>query len=293
MAASPDLHFRDAVFTHRRHGPLVRGELDPARHVLRVAIGEVRADDQRLLVPGLQPRRGRKDLEPGHGRIPVGRRRGAGGDPLRDHAIFRRAGRETLTAAVRDGEGRLQKHEASGRLDLVDAARRGLARQGQVVEIRIVSAQRQLESVLARQRAMARARVAPGARENGHDVVTECQRIGRGCPLDLDDRRRRHLPGARGDDGAAVADRRDDAGGVYSGDVRIGGRERRRGGAVTGVGGAGARLHDELLPAALPAQDNGVRKDGKVAGPVARVRLGRAERAGQHDDGGRSQQRAR
>ena len=114
---------------------------------------------------------------------------------------------------------------------------------------------------------MARARVAPGAREHGHDVVTECRRIGRGCPLDLDDRRRRYLPVARGDDGPAVADRRDDAGGVHGGDVRVGGRERRRAGAITRVRGAGARLHDELLTAALPAQDNGFRKDGEAAVP--------------------------
>ena len=140
---------------------------------------------------------------------------------------------------------------------------------------------------------MARARVAPGAREHGHDVITECGRIGRGCPLDLDDRRRRYLSGSRGDDGAAVAHRRDDAGGVHGGDVRVGRRERRRACAITSVRGAGTRLDDELLTAALPAQDNGVRKDSEAAGRVCSAGLGRARPARQQEDDGAREQPAR
>ena len=168
------------------HRPLVGRELHPARDVLGVAVREVRADQQRLLGADGEPRRRGKHFEARHRGIALRRRRRAGGDPVREHVILGRARREALAAAVRDRQRRFQQHQAGRRIDPVDAPRPRLPGQRQVVELGVVSAQRQLEPVLSGQRAVAGTRVAAGLREHRDDVIAEAHGVRCRRALDLD-----------------------------------------------------------------------------------------------------------
>ena len=171
------IHGHGAPLIDAGHRALVGRELHPARDILGVAVREVRADQERLLGADGQPRGRGKHFEARHRRIALRRRRRAGRDPVGNHVILGRARREALAAAVRDGQRRLQQHQAGRRIDLVDAPRARLPRQRQVVELGVVAPQRQLEPVLSGRRAVAGAGVAAGLREHGHDVIAEAHGV--------------------------------------------------------------------------------------------------------------------
>ena len=91
----------------------VLAELGPVRHVLDAAVGIGRLDEDLLRLAGLQPDGGR--VGPSSERISGSAADGAGhpgGDPLGDHAVFERVGREPDSAAVLDGARRLEQEQA-------------------------------------------------------------------------------------------------------------------------------------------------------------------------------------
>ena len=98
------------------------------------------------------------------------------------------------------GLGRLQQDQALGRLDLVDAATTGLPRDRVVVGRRVVAAERQPEAVLPGGRAVARARIAAGLRQDRDDLIAKRDRgTAEGAS------RRATPPDARGATGEAAA----------------------------------------------------------------------------------------
>src|SRR5262245_23399911 len=74
---------------------------------------------------------------------------------------------------MRDSTGRLEQQEALARLESVDSSARRLARDACVVLVGVMAEQRQPEAALAGERAVARAAVAAGAREDGRHLGGE------------------------------------------------------------------------------------------------------------------------
>ena len=77
-----------------------------------------------------------------------------------------------------DGHSRFEQDETSGRLQLFGATRQRLVRQGVVISLRIVTAQRQLETVFTGRSAMTRPRIAPHLRHHRQHVIAETPREG-------------------------------------------------------------------------------------------------------------------
>ena len=141
---------------------------------------------------------------------------------------------------------RLEQHETFVRLDLVDAPAERLPRQNEVVGLRIVAAQRQLQPALAGQGAVTGAGVAADPRHHRNDVVAETPVNGFLGANHLDLRRRLLAVHRRGDRGFAVAGRAHRAA-FNDGDGRIGGGEGRLRGLVAGDGAAFFRRDEQAL----------------------------------------------
>ena len=167
------VHLHAAGIVHRRHAFIARSVAHPARHVAHTPVGILGAHHDLLLRAGFQGGQGREDFEARHRGIAVGWTWRARRDPFRDHAVFERIGGEPLAAAVRDRECGLQQHQAVRRLRKRNAPPDRLPRQRGVILFGIVAAQRELESVLARRRAMARSRIAAHFAHHGDDIVAK------------------------------------------------------------------------------------------------------------------------
>src|SRR5207245_1749743 len=72
------------------------------------------------------------------------------------------------------------QHQAFLGLDGVDAARQGIPRQREIINVRVLPAQGKLEPALAVLVAMTRAGVAPRFGENRHDIVAK-RHLGSKC----------------------------------------------------------------------------------------------------------------
>src|ERR1700677_3807727 len=81
-------------------------------------------------------------------------------EPSSNHLVFRRADIEAPPAAVWNRERWFQQHQASGRFDWIGTPAKRLVSERVIVRTRIVAAQRELEAILPRSRAMAWTRVA-------------------------------------------------------------------------------------------------------------------------------------
>ena len=99
-------------------------------------------------------------------------------DPVIDGLVVLRVRFEAKTAAVRDLLRRFGEHQAARRLGAIEAAAGEIVEQRFVIELRIVAAQRELETVLPLGRAVAGARCAADFIEDRRDVAQE-GRIGR------------------------------------------------------------------------------------------------------------------
>ena len=100
----------------------------------------------------------------------------AGGDPAAQDAVLAGADVEALAALVGDGGRRLEEDEAVFGMEAVGTAGELIARQDGEVEIGILAAERELETVLAVLVAVAGALIAAAARQHGHDLVAEADR---------------------------------------------------------------------------------------------------------------------
>ena len=135
------VHFDVAEIVNGGYAFIAGAVADPARDVAETAVGILGADDELLLGAGFERGGGGEDFDSGDGGIGVGGAGGAGGDPFRDDAVFGRIGGETLAAAVGDGEGGLEQHQAMGGVGEGDAAAQGLAGEGVVVFVGVVTAE--------------------------------------------------------------------------------------------------------------------------------------------------------
>jgi hypothetical protein len=90
----------------------------------------------------------------------------AGGDPLREHRVLARVGREADAALVGHRARGLEEEQAAARILEVDAPAQRVARHDRVVAVVVVPAERELEAALAGGRAVAG---AAGAAEAGED----------------------------------------------------------------------------------------------------------------------------
>ncbi len=169
-----------AVSIDRGHEVLAAVVLGPASDVAHAAVGIGGADGELQGVPGLERGPRGLDLEAGNPGIVLARPHGPRGDPVGKDAIFRRAGIQFLTAAVRQGQGWLEQEQTADRMLAVDAPAQSLAREDEVIGFWIVTAQRQFQAALARQGPMARTRVAADPRQDGDDLVGEAYRLCRG-----------------------------------------------------------------------------------------------------------------
>ena len=167
------LHLDEAGVADLGHRLVAGGVAGPPRHVLHGPVREARLHRELQLVAfGEHAARGR-DLHAADARVRLGGGRHAGGDPGRDHPVLGRAHLEAAPAHVGDRTGGLEKDEAPRRLQRVGAPAGGLARQRHVVGLGVVTAQRQLEAVLARGGSVTGAGVASHLGHHGDDVVAE------------------------------------------------------------------------------------------------------------------------
>jgi hypothetical protein len=98
----------------------------------------------------------------GEGRDVAVIRSGAGGDPLPENRVFERRGTEAEAAAMGDLLGGFLDKQATMGLSEVDSPSRQLADEGDVVRVRVVATERELESSFAGGIAMTSAGVASG-----------------------------------------------------------------------------------------------------------------------------------
>ena len=94
-------------------------------------------------------------------------------DPLDNRIEGVRALFKAKTAFVRHAHRRLGQHQASGGHRSVEAPAGDFKQQGAIVELGVVAAQGQFETVLALSRAVARPGSASGVVEHGHHVTQE------------------------------------------------------------------------------------------------------------------------
>src|SRR5207245_10826595 len=95
---------------------------------------------------------------------------------------------------------RLEQDQAVLRLDGVDAARQRIARQREIINVRVLPAQGKLEPALAVFVAMTRASVAAGLGEHRHDIVAKGNlswEFRLRSSRTADQRQKRHTAGAR------------------------------------------------------------------------------------------------
>ena len=126
------------------------------------------------------------------------------GYPLQNVLLVPLVG-QYITALMGNGLGRLGYHQALGGRGAVDPAAGNFIKQGGVVELRVISAQRQLEAVLALGRTVAGARRASDLVENRHDVAHKRQRSLLAHVMDRHADLGRMSPGADVDLGLALA----------------------------------------------------------------------------------------
>ena len=102
--------------------------------------------------------------------------RHSGRQPASQDFVVLRALFETQSALVRNLRGRLQQDQALLRRERVEPAGKKIMSQGNVVKLRILSAQREFESAFSILVAMTGARVAARLGEHGHHLVAEGDR---------------------------------------------------------------------------------------------------------------------
>ena len=191
VALIPDGHRGFAVAVHGHVAVIVDGGyafvaaviLGPARHVL--------AHDRRKITQSQSTAARRRDagkpraaaLDRRHARV---RFPGAGIPCAIQPEIILYSGelgRETPSAAVRNRQRGLQQDQTLRRFHPLGPARQRLVSECVVIGFRIVAPQRQLESVFARGRAVARSGVAAHFGHHGQDVVAKAPGQDRGVTL--------------------------------------------------------------------------------------------------------------
>jgi hypothetical protein len=102
-------------------------------------------------------------------------------DPTFDDFVVSRILLEAQAAAMGYLLRGLSQHQAARRFGAIEPAAGEIVEQGLVVELRVVAAQRQLESVLAFGRAVARTRRAARLVQNGRDIAQKRDGFGGAC----------------------------------------------------------------------------------------------------------------
>src|SRR5579885_1656594 len=112
-------------------------------------------------------------LEVHNARIGRLRRRHACRNPSLNNLIFRRSDWESLAAAMRDGERRLEQNKTLGRLQTVRSEPNGLVGKRIVIDDGIVAAQGQFESIFPSGGAMTWTGVAAHLGHHGQNMITK------------------------------------------------------------------------------------------------------------------------
>ena len=205
-----------------RDGGVGRAVSGQARHVAGRPVGETCPDDELLLASGIleYASRGRHDQPHQRGRV-----RGVGSDtrghPVAEDSVTDVVGPHAPAPLVGGYAGPLQEDQARLGLERIGAPGAVLAGQGLEVEGRIVAAQTEPESVLARGRAVAGPLVAARLGQRGQNLVLELDGMRLPGVADLDHRLHLARPEAYADLGLAVAARLDPASGMDGQDRRV------------------------------------------------------------------------
>ena len=166
----------DARRRDRRGRFVARNERRQRRDVAIGAVGVARTHHHAVRVAGFEHEFRRHHLDGGDagdfGRIGVR----ALLQPAQQRRVEFAVGLEPLAAGVRDRARRLAQEQAFLGNGEVHPPARLLAREAEVVAVRIEAEEREAEPVLAARSAVARAGVAAGAREDGHHVEAETGR---------------------------------------------------------------------------------------------------------------------
>ena len=128
-----------SIIVHVDDRLIGRGVLHMPRHVLDVAVGEMRAHDELLF--GARREFGQRglDFEALNARVVRLRHRSALRDPIDQRPPFRRIDLEPLAALVRHGVRRLEQDQRARRIGWRNPPPKGAARQRQVIAIVIVT----------------------------------------------------------------------------------------------------------------------------------------------------------
>jgi hypothetical protein len=103
------------------------------------------------------------------------------GDPIPQRGVLPRVLAESDSALVGDLAGCLLEQETFVRMFGVDPPAEVVPGQGGVVLVRVEPEERQSKPVPPLERPVARPGVAPGLRQDAHDVAFEIDRLGRPC----------------------------------------------------------------------------------------------------------------
>src|SRR5205823_6368766 len=152
---------------------VVRTEIAQRSDLGLSAVSEVGDDFQAYLVAGvLDDDLRRLDLD-AIDLAALGHPGSAGRDPLAQHLILPGALGEASPAFVRDRADRFQEQQAGFGVRRIDPPAHVVARDGVDVLLRLEAEERQTETALALERAVAASEVAPGPAEHAHDVLFE------------------------------------------------------------------------------------------------------------------------
>ena len=164
-------HFAEVVHIHHR---LIRRRIFRiARHVLAVSVGKMRLHRKLPRLPRLQPQRRWQNLDALDPHVVLLRPQRALRHPLHQRLPLRRMQLKPLTALVRHRRRRLhQQQRARGILRIHPPPERP-AREREIIALRVIPAQRKLESPLPRRRPVASPRRTPRLREDRLHMIAK------------------------------------------------------------------------------------------------------------------------
>ena len=170
-------HRGEARVVHVEHGLIRCRVFRPARHVLAVSVGKMRAHGELLLFTRSEAHLRGLHFDSLDARIFRTRPRRAIGDPIHERAPLRRIHFEPLAALVRHGARRLQQDERLRRLARIHPPPKRAACEREKIAFVIVAAQRQPQSPLPRRRSMASTRRAARLHQNRLHVIAKSHRL--------------------------------------------------------------------------------------------------------------------